>query len=207
MSLVFPRLYAIIDAPMSDSWAIAHSEILVEAGVKLIQLRAKPSTSRRLYQMAAQISEFCVRNGARLIVNDRPDVALLTGAGGVHVGQDDVSVSVIRQVCGKHAWIGISTHSLTQVQQADATSVDYVAVGPIFSTLTKKNPEPVVGVEFIRAARRLTAKTLVAIGGISLPRVREVLDAGADSVAVARDLLCASDIRQRIQQYLRAVAG
>jgi len=207
MSLVFPRLYAIIDAPLSDSCAMAYSEMLVDAGVNLIQIREKLSTSRRLFQLATRISEFCARNGARLIVNDRPDIALLTGAGGVHVGQDDVSVSVVRQVCGKDAWIGISTHSLTQVQQADAAPIDYVAVGPIFPTLTKENPEPDVGVEFIRAARRLTAKTLVAIGGISLARVREVLDAGADSVAVARDLLCASDVRQRIQQYLRAVAG
>lgn len=207
MSLVFPRLYAIMSAPFSDSSGMAFSELLVDAGVKLIQIRAKSFTSRRFLELATRIADFCGRNAARVIVNDRPDVARLSGAGGVHLGQDDMPVDLARLVCGHGLWIGISTHSLVQVQRAEATAVDYVAVGPIFPTLTKESPEPVVGIDFIRAARRLTTKPLVAIGGITLARVREVLEAGADSVAVARDLFCAPDIKQRVQQYLLAVAG
>ena len=117
----------------------------------------------------------------RLIVNDRPDIALLAGAGGVHVGQDDLGVEDARAICGREKWVGISTHTLEQLAQADRTSADYIAIGPIFQTATKKNPDPVVGYEGVRRARELTEKPLVAIGGITRANARSVLDAGAET--------------------------
>ena len=203
MSLVFPRLYVIMDASLIKTSEMAFAEMLAESGVALVQIRNKKASSRDFLQISTQLSAFFKRQGVRLIVNDRPDLALLADAGGVHVGQDDVEVEVARQVCGSDRWVGISTHSMEQVQRAAAGSADYIAIGPIFPTSTKASPEPVVGVECIRAAHRLTLKPLVAIGGITLDRVPEVFRAGADSVAVAQDLLCAPDPKRRAQEFLQ----
>jgi thiamine-phosphate pyrophosphorylase len=143
----------------------------------------------------------------KLIVNDRPDIALLSGAAGVHVGQDDLGVKDAREILGPKGWVGVSTHNLDQVAAADLTSADYIAVGPIFATVTKKNPDPVVGTEFLRRARGMTKKPLVAIGGITLERAAEVYRAGADSLAVIRDLICAGDPGARAKKYLDAAAS
>jgi thiamine-phosphate pyrophosphorylase len=138
-------------------------------------------------------------------VNDRPDVAALAGAGGVHVGQDDLEVESARRVIGPEKWVGISTHNLRQFQEAASTSADYIAIGPIFSTSSKANPDPEVGVEFLRKARLLTQKPIVAIGGISLERAAEVIEAGADSVAVISGILSVPDPVERARQYLRTL--
>jgi len=204
MSLVFPRLYAIMDASLIKTSEIAFAEVLAECGVQLVQIRNKNASSRDFLQISKQLSTFFNRRGVRLIVNDRPDLSLLADAGGVHVGQDDVEVGVARQVCGNDRWVGISTHSLEQVRRANATSADYIAIGPIFPSSTKEDLEPVMGVECIRAARRLTSKPLVAIGGITLDRVPEVFQAGADCIAVARGLVCATDPRRRVQEFVQA---
>src|SRR5208282_638868 len=132
-------------------------------------------------------------HGVTFFVNDRPDVAYLAGASGVHVGQDDLGVEQARAVLGKDKLIGVSTHNLEQFTAAAATSADYIAVGPIFETRTKANPDPVVGIELIRRARLLTDKPIVAIGGATLERAGEILAAGADSVAVISDILLAPD--------------
>jgi thiamine-phosphate pyrophosphorylase len=137
------------------------------------------------------------------VVNDRPDVAALAGAGGVHVGQEDLPVEDARAICGRHCWVGISTHNEAQVREAEATSADYVAVGPIFPTSTKPQADPVVGLELIRRARSITRKPLVAIGGITVENAEQVWRAGADSVAVARDLLAAADPAAQAREYLR----
>jgi thiamine-phosphate pyrophosphorylase len=135
-------------------------------------------------------------------MNDRADVAFLAGASGVHLGQEDLGVEQARAVIGAGKLIGVSTHNLEQFQQAAATSADYVAVGPVFSTSTKPNPDPVVGTDFIRQVRGLTKKPIVAIGGITLERAAEVIQAGADSVAVISDILRAPDPGQRARQYV-----
>jgi len=149
--------------------------------------------------------------GVRFIVNDRADIAMLAHAGGVHVGQDDLSVEDARAVCGRAGgqdfWVGFSTHSLEQVAAADATSADYIAFGPIFPTASKKNPDPVVGTELLRQARQRTKKPLVAIGGITLERAAEVYRAGADSIAVIRDLIAAPDPGARAREYLDVAAA
>jgi thiamine-phosphate pyrophosphorylase len=137
-----------------------------------------------------------------VILNDRADIAAMAGAAGVHVGQEDLPVDEARKICGAPLWVGVSTHTLEQLRAAEATSADYIAVGPIFPTGTKANPDPVVGLEFLRAARQLTRKPLVAIGGITVESAGEVYRAGADSIAVIRDLMAARNPAQRAREYL-----
>jgi thiamine-phosphate pyrophosphorylase len=207
MSLVFPRLYAIIDPTLLTMPETALAEILAESGVELIQYRNKTASSRQLFKVSRQLSEVLRPHGVRFILNDRPDVALLSGASGVHVGQEDLGVESARSIGNTAAlkdwWVGVSTHTLDQVSEADKTSADYVAFGPIFPTTTKQNPDEVVGMELLRRARQLTSKPLVAIGGITLERAAEVYRAGADSLAVIRDLLCAEDPGARASEFLR----
>jgi len=138
----------------------------------------------------------------RFIVNDRADVAALADAGGVHVGQDDVSVEQAREIVGAGKWVGVSTHNVEQLKSAAESSAEYVAVGPVFSTGSKVNPDPVVGVEFVRKARSLTEKPIVAIGGITLETAAEVIQAGADSVAVISDIWRADNAGRRAREYV-----
>ena len=207
MNLVFPPLYAIIDPTLLTISELALAESLAGSGVELIQYRDKTASSRRYFEISRQLSNVLGPRGARLIVNDRPDVALLAGAGGVHVGQEDLGVEDARAVCGPDRWVGVSTHTLEQLAAANRTSADYVAFGPIFQTATKKNPDPVVGTEILRKARAITKKPLVAIGGITLERAAEVYRAGADSLAVIRDLICAPDPAVRAREYLDVAAS
>src|SRR5208282_538986 len=123
-------------------------------------------------------------HGVTFFVNDRPDVAFLAGASGVHVGQDDLDVEQARQVVGPDKFVGVSTHNLEQFNKAVASTADYIAIGPLFNTTSKDNPDPVVGLGFLRRVRGLTDKPIVGIGGILLERARSVIEAGADSVAV-----------------------
>jgi thiamine-phosphate pyrophosphorylase len=126
----------------------------------------------------------------------------MVGAKGVHVGQEDLPAEAARKICPAPQWVGVSTHNLEQLCAANATSADYIAVGPIFQTHTKENPDPVVGLEFLRQARKITRKPLVAIGGITVKSAAEVFRAGADSVAVISDLITAADPAHRALEYL-----
>ena len=205
MSLVFPRFYAIMDAALLRTHRggeMAFAEMLAQSGVTLIQYRNKQASSRCLFESSRNLTSALRGGGCRLIVNDRADIAAMVNAGGVHVGQEDVPVELARQICGPDRWVGFSTHTLEQVRAAAESSADYIAVGPIFATVTKENPDPLVGLDFIREARGLTRKPLVAIGGITLERAADVFRAGADSVAVARDLLVADDAGARARAYL-----
>ena len=124
-----------------------------------MQLRDKRGSAREFYAQAKELQALLAPRGVRFIVNDRPDIAAMAGAGGVHVGQEDLPVEEARRICGPSRWVGVSTHNLEQLREADLTSADYIAVGPIFPTGTKENPDPVVGLEFLRAARQLTRET------------------------------------------------
>jgi thiamine-phosphate pyrophosphorylase len=207
MNLVLPRLYAIIDPTLVTTSELTLAEALAESGVELIQYRNKNVSTRDLFEISRRLSARLAPRGVRFIVNDRPDVALLAGAGGVHVGQEDLGVEQARAICAPPCWVGVSTHSLEQVAAADRTSADYIAFGPIFPTTTKQNPDAVVGTELLRRARRMTAKPLVAIGGITIERAAEVYAAGADSLAVIRDLICAADPGARARQYLEVAVS
>jgi thiamine-phosphate pyrophosphorylase len=183
------------------------AQTLAESGVELIQYRNKTASSRHLFEVSRTLAFSLASRGVRFVVNDRADIALLSGAGGVHVGQEDLGVEQARNICGKQLWVGVSTHTLDQVAAADRTSADYIAFGPIFPTTSKQNPDAVVGTELLHQARRMTAKPLVAIGGITLERAAEVYAAGADSLAVIRDLICAPDPGAQARKYLELASS
>lgn len=195
-----------MDSVLLRTSEIAFAEMLAASGVELIQYRNKQASSRSLFEISLNLVNFLNPRHLRVIVNDRPDIARLAGAGGVHVGQEDLQVEDARAICGAERWVGVSTHTLDQVREAGKTSADYIAVGPIFATSTKRNPDPIVGVDFICRARQLTSKPMVAIGGITLERGAEVFRAGADSVAVARDLLTAPQPGARAREFLNLAA-
>jgi thiamine-phosphate pyrophosphorylase len=134
------------------------------------------------------------------LVNDRADVASLAGASGVHVGQEDLDVAAARCLVGPDMLVGVSTHNLEQIERAAASSADYIAVGPVFGTSTKTNPDPAVGLDLVRRARAASDKPLVAIGGITLDLAASVIEAGADSVAVISGILAADDPYQRTRE-------
>jgi len=206
MPLVIPRLYAIIDpAQASGRSPVDVAAILLAAGVRLIQLRDKHGSSGELYASAQQVAACVHQSEGIFIVNDRADIARAVDAGGVHVGQEDLPVECARLILGPGKWVGYSTHVLEQVREADQTSADYVAFGPVFPTASKENPDAVVGLDGLRAARLATRKPLVAIGGITAENARAVMEAGADSVAVIHGLLSAPDLGQRAEEFLREI--
>jgi thiamine-phosphate pyrophosphorylase len=202
---VFPSVYAIVDSGLAGERALEVSEELAETGVELIQYRDKTATPRSLFEACAALASR-LRGRARFIVNDRADIAALCDAGGVHVGQEDLSAEDARVMCGDRRWVGVSTHNLEQFRAALESSADYIAVGPVFATATKKNPDPVVGLEFVTRARAMTRKPIVAIGGITAENAESVYRAGADSIAVIRDLLAAGKAAERAAEYLRIAA-
>ena len=203
--LALPALYVILDAALLPSDPVELTNKLLEAGVRLFQYRNKTSSSRELLYAAQSLCVTVRQQGGSFFVNDRPDIARLAGANGVHLGQDDVAVSTARRIVGSDGIIGISTHNLKQFRAAIELDADYIAVGPVFATGSKKNPDPVIGIEFIRKVRALTDKPIVAIGGITLERATEVIAAGANSVAVISDILGAKDPVQRARQFLETL--
>ena len=205
-ALLLPRLYAIIDPAQAGGRSpLEVAAALLAAGVQIIQLRDKQASSGELYATALELKARIRKEGGTFIVNDRADVALAVGADGVHVGQDDLPVESARAILGPGKVIGFSTHVLEQVMEADGSSANYIAFGPIFATTSKANPDAVVGLEGLREARKATRKPLVAIGGITLENARAVIEAGADTVAVIRDLVGAADIRTRAEEFLKSI--
>jgi thiamine-phosphate pyrophosphorylase len=185
-----PRLYAILDTgflPGSEA-LYATAQELVAAGCTLLQYRDKSENARVMLEHARELKKR-VGSSARLIMNDRADLCLAAGFDGVHVGQGDLSPESVRKIIGPDRWLGVSTHNPEQLREADLTSADYLAIGPVFATSSKQTPDPVVGLEGVRRARALTQKPLVAIGGITRVNAASVIEAGADSVAVISDLL------------------
>ena len=203
--LVLSRLYVILDAALPTTPIADCAQQLVDAGVRLLQYRNKSASSRELLESSKQLTALLIPQNVAFIVNDRADVAFLAGATGAHVGQEDLGAEEARSVIGSGKLLGVSTHNLEQFERAVATSADYIALGPVFSTSTKANPDPVVGTDFIRRVRLLTGKPIVAIGGITLERAAEVIKAGADSVAVISDILLAPDPGERARQYIHAL--
>lgn len=189
-----PKLYPITDCQLSNC---THEEIvrmMLAGGARLIQLRDKEASAKELLDAARACLAVTRAAGARLIINDRVDVALTSGADGVHLGQEDLSVEEAREILGEDKIIGVSTHSLDQFKAALETSANYIAVGPVYQTKTKENPDPVVGLELVREAKAFADRPLVAIGGITVERAAEVLSAGADSIAVISALYPFGDI-------------
>ena len=206
--ILIPRLYAILEASwFADTAALlVAAEELVTAGVSLIQYRNKSGDAREMLNQALELRRRSRTTASaphipRLVMNDRADLCLAAEFDGVHVGQDDLSPESARKIIGRDRWLGVSTHNPDQVAEADRTSADYIAIGPVFATASKVNPDPVIGLAGIRRARQLTRKPLVAIGGITRGNCRSVIEAGADSVAVISDLI--RDPRKSAEEFLR----
>ncbi len=196
------RLYAILDAasfPNTDALCLSATE-LVAGGVTLLQYRNKSGNARPMLEQARELKRL-LGDAVKLIMNDRADLCLAAGFDGVHLGQDDLSPEGARKVIGKNLWLGVSAHNPEQLVQADHSTADYLAIGPVFSTRSKANPDPVIGLEGVRQARALTRKPLVAIGGITRQNCRLVIEAGADAVAVISDLI--REPRKSAEEFFR----
>jgi thiamine-phosphate pyrophosphorylase len=191
-----------VSGPVTGLGHLKLVEKYLEAGVRLFQVRDKLLDDRSFYEQLLQINQLCSEVGGRLIVNDRVDLALASGAAGVHLGQTDLPVQIARRILGETAVIGISTHNSKEFLEAQNTPVDYVAIGPVFETSTKKSCNKPLGVDLLREIATQKKLPLVAIGGITLENVAEVWKAGADSVAVISDIADAGDPARRIQEYL-----
>ncbi len=197
-----PRLYAILDPTLfpDDAALLTAGRELACGGVTLLQYRNKSGNSRLILAHARELKQL-LANSVKLIMNDRADLCLAAGFDGVHVGQDDFSPESVRKIIGQELFLGVSTHNPGQVAEADNTSANYIAIGPVFSTASKLDPGPVIGLDGVRQARALTRKPLVAIGGVTRANCRSVIEAGADSVAVISDLV--THPRKSAEEFLR----
>ena len=206
-----PRLYPIIDTAFLALRGLDPLELaraLADAGVGIAQFRHKGLYTRERLALAEQVGVIIREGGGLYVVDDRADVALMAAAGGVHVGQDDLPPAAIRNVVRDAMVVGFSTHNEEQLRAANDEPVDYLALGPIFGTASKDKPDPTVGLTELARLRRLTDKPLVAIGGITRANARQVLDAGADSVAVISDLVgedLATSLAERLAEWLEVL--
>ena len=198
--IALPRLYAVADQTFGDPVQLAKE--LFDGGARLVQIRDKTATPEKLLWEVAEAMK-AAPPGVPLIVNDRSDVARLAGAAGVHLGQHDLAPALARRTLEAGQIVGRSTHNLAQAMEADRDAVDYIAVWPIFSTTTKRNPDPVVGLDSLREICYKVRKPVVAIGGITLETAHDVLVCGATSVAVIGDLLKHGNVADRTRMWIK----
>ncbi|HUB80700.1 MAG TPA: thiamine phosphate synthase [Bryobacteraceae bacterium] len=211
--MILPRVYPILDTASLDRCGLGletAAAAFLEGGAGILQIRHKGAWTRDFFEKARIVARLCREDGTPLLVDDRADFALLLQAG-LHVGQDDLAPRDARKVIGPDATLGYSSHNRAQLAAAGGEPVDYVAIGPVFATSSKRNPDPVVGVEEIRRCRPLIEKPLVAIGGITLANAGDVWGAGADSVAIIGGLLpgpaSARALRERMEEWRALSSG
>ena len=207
MRFTIPPVYPITDKSLSKK--PSHLQIvreLIRGGATLIQIRDKDTPVREFLVDLRRCVEYASRYEARILVNDRCDLALLSGADGVHLGRDDLPPIAARKVLGNSALLGFSTHSLLHVRQSNHLPIQYIGFGPVFATATKPDHFPVVGLTALQRACRLSARPVVAIGGIGIEQIRPVLEAGAASAAVISALMQARSIAHGMEQLLQAAA-
>ena len=213
-----PRLNAILDEDVARAarWTVPDlARACLAGGARFLQVRAKQASSREYLALCSEVIALASDHDAIVIVNDRADIARLCGASGVHVGQEDLPPIAVRVVIGDTLLVGLSTHTAEQVRHALSQPIDYFAVGPVFGTSSKATGHSAVGLEFVQqasaAAKAAAPNTagsplpVIAIGGITLDRAREVVDAGAAAVAVISDLLTTGDPESRVRSYLDAL--
>ena len=203
--MFLPKIYPITDTRITNLTHAAQVERLIEGGAQFIQLREKYASPKDFYEQAKEALKIARKSNVKIIINDRVDIALALDADGVHLGQDDLPPEYARKILGEKAIIGFSTHNLKQAADAVKLSIDYLAIGPVFSTKTKENPDEVIGIKSVKNVRDIVKIfPLVAIGGITLENSQEVLTAGANSVAVISDLLDAPEkITERVQLFIK----
>jgi thiamine-phosphate pyrophosphorylase len=206
--MTLPRVYPIVDTvtlARLDFDPVPAAAAMLEGGAQILQFRHKGFWSRDVFAQAEEIAALCRQASVLFIVNDRADYAAMLHSG-LHLGQEDLLPGDARRVTGEKTVIGFSTHNTDQMRAAASEPVDYVAFGPVFSTVSKERPDPMVGIEGLRTVRALTARPLVAIGGITRHNAAQCWSAGADSVAIIGDLLpnpcTAASIRQRMANWL-----
>jgi len=205
MLIALPPIYPITDKQLARR--TSHLSIvkeLVRGGARFIQIRDKVTPAEELLRDLAQCVDFARSRGVTLIVNDRCDLALSSGAQGVHLGQEDLPPGAARSLLGRGKIIGFSTHSLAQIKQSSRLPIDYVGFGPVYGTSTKKNPSPTVGIKNLVRACKSVDRPVVAIGGIGIEQVRAVLEAGAASVAVISALMTSGNIARQMERFLEA---
>jgi thiamine-phosphate pyrophosphorylase len=204
-----PFVYPIVDTAICRARGldpVLLAEQCLRGGARLLQLRAKEETSAGMLTLADRIVAAARTLGGRVVINDRADIALMSGADGVHVGQDDIPVEAARDVVGDSAIVGVSTHTREQIDRAFTTSATYVAVGPIFETSTKDTGYSARGLELLaHAAGR--GKPVVAIGGVRLERAADIVAAGASGLAVITDLLTGGDAERRVREFVQELRG
>lgn len=207
MNFTLPKIYPITDVSLSGTSHAEQVERLIAGGAKFIQLREKHASPRDFFEAAKSAVEIARQHDVKIIINDRVDIARALGADGVHLGQDDLPPSAARQILGSEAIIGFSTHSVEQAIKAAAHGVNYIAIGPIFETTTKEKPDPVVGLDGLRKVKKsIDQIQLVAIGGIGLDDIRDVMAAGADSAALISAIVGDSEtISVKTAQFLNIV--
>jgi thiamine-phosphate pyrophosphorylase len=190
LNFELPKIYPITDARLSKISHAAQVEKLIKGGAQFIQLREKRASPLEFYKSAESALKLARTRSVKIIINDRVDIALALKADGVHLGQDDLPPAEARKILGDKAIIGFSTHNVEQAIKAVQLPIDYLAIGPIFATKTKENPDVIVGLEGLRKTREATGNfPLVAIGGINSENLREVYKAGADSAAIISSLI------------------
>jgi len=200
-----PALYAIVDPAGSGRSPFDLAAAYLAGGARLLQLRLKDAPARALYEAALALRAVTRAHGARLIVNDRPDVAAAVDADGVHLGQEDVPVAVARRLLGPDRLVGVSTHDVEEARRALADGADYLGVGPVFTTTSKTAALPARGLELVRTVRALTDRPLVAIGGITPETAASVRAAGADAIAMIAALARANDPTAAVRATLAAL--
>lgn len=207
-----PPVYAILDGACLAQRGLRTAEaaeVLLEGGIRLMQFRWKGEWTRDVYAEAKHVAQLCRSASCEFIVNDRADVALLLSAG-VHVGQDDLPAGAVRDIVPGGRLVGLSTHNEAQFREALETPADYIAIGPVFGTTSKERPDPVVGIQELHRLRPLSDRPVVAIGGITRERARDVWEAGADSIAVISDLFpeeCTRrSVHERVQEWITLAA-
>jgi thiamine-phosphate pyrophosphorylase len=202
-----PRIYPITDTSISSLTHTEQVKLLLAGGATFIQLREKNDSPRTLFADAAEALRTARAAGARLVINDRVDVALALGADGVHLGQTDIPVNVARRLLGNRAIIGYSTHNINQAREALNLPIDYLAFGPIFDTKSKRNPDLVAGLDALRSVKAIVGRVpLVAIGGIDRTNIGEVLMAGANSAAIISAILSKpAEISENLRDLLDPV--
>lgn len=201
--LNLPKIYPLTDTKLSGLSHAEQVERLIAGGASFIQLREKHAAPDEYYAEAQKAIEIARRHGSRIIINDRVDIALALKSDGIHLGQDDLPPVEARKLLGDNAVIGFSTHNLEQVEAALRLPLDYIAFGPVFSTTTKENPDPTVGLELLREVKKLVGDfPLVAIGGINAENFTDVIGAGADTAAVVSALISDPDrIIERVKFF------
>ena len=198
-------LYAITDSSIRPELSnIEIARRVLAGGAGILQLRGKGLSSRELLELAREIRELTRKAGATFIVNDRADIAILSDADGVHLGQDDLPIAEARKILGREKLIGISTHNLDQALKAEQEGSDYIGFGPVFGTKTKADAEEAKGIEALKEVKKKVSIPVIAIGGINLENLKEVIDAGADGVAVISAIVKAENIEETTKRFIEA---